>query len=231
MQKQICYLFDIDGTLLSVGHRGRQAFCSAIATACCVDNNDFNPNMAGRTDLSIIHEAMEHYHCQLSPELLDNIYSIYLNILDSLLQEPGAITVFPGAQELLDSLAQAGGILALGTGNIQAGAKIKMCRANLWSYIQTGGYGDDHQDRNIVLATGLERAQQLIHPNSFSEYWVIGDTPLDIAAGKAIGAKTCAIANGRYSPKELSQYQPDLCFPNLLSAKESLLDSLMANSN
>jgi phosphoglycolate phosphatase-like HAD superfamily hydrolase len=41
---------------------------------------------------------------------------------------------------------------------------------------------------------------------------VIGDTPRDIECGRAIGAKTVAIATGHYSQDELVAHRPDFLF-------------------
>ena len=42
--------------------------------------------------------------------------------------------------------------------------------------------------------------------------YVIGDTPRDIECGRAIGAKTVAIATGHYSREELAEHSPDFLF-------------------
>ena len=42
--------------------------------------------------------------------------------------------------------------------------------------------------------------------------FVLGDTPHDITCGKAIGAKTVAIATGGYTRRQLAAYAPDILF-------------------
>jgi phosphoglycolate phosphatase-like HAD superfamily hydrolase len=39
---------------------------------------------------------------------------------------------------------------------------------------------------------------------------VIGDTPMDIQAGRAIGARTVAVATGPFRVSELETFKPDL---------------------
>ena len=50
---------------------------------------------------------------------------------------------------------------------------------------------------------------------SASEIDVIGDTPRDIACGKALGARTIAVATGTWSRDQLSQYHPDFLIDDL----------------
>ena len=45
--------------------------------------------------------------------------------------------------------------------------------------------------------------------------FVIGDTPRDIECGKAVGARTVAIATGNYSRAELAAHNPDFLFDDL----------------
>jgi len=44
---------------------------------------------------------------------------------------------------------------------------------------------------------------------------VIGDTPRDIACGKALGARTVAVATGTWSRDRLSEYDPDFLIDDL----------------
>jgi phosphoglycolate phosphatase-like HAD superfamily hydrolase len=66
-----------------------------------------------------------------------------------------------------------------------------------------------------------------VHGHEFaaSETGVIGDTPRDIACGKALGARTIAVATGRSSRDELAKHQPDFLIDDL-SDVESIVDTL-----
>ena len=55
--------------------------------------------------------------------------------------------------------------------------------------------------------------------------FVIGDTPHDIDCGRAIGAKTVAIATGSFSSEQLAAHQPDYLF-NDLSDTEKVISRL-----
>jgi phosphoglycolate phosphatase-like HAD superfamily hydrolase len=113
--------------------------------------------------------------------------------------------------------------LGLLTGNVRLGAEIKLRHSNLWDLFETGGFADDHEDRNQIAAAAHKRARQLFGGNlDGGEIVVIGDTPHDIRCGRAIGAKVLAVATGGATLEELKRHEPDWAVENLLSltAKE-----------
>src|SRR5216683_2042424 len=89
-----------------------------------------------------------------------------------------------------------------------------------------GAFADDHHDRNELGAFARARAQEK-HGREFSanEIDVIGDTPRDIACGKALGARTIAVATGTWSRKKLAEHKPDILIDDL-SDVDRLIDTL-----
>ncbi len=223
---KVAFLFDIDGTLLTVHHHGREALTKALGECCGADTSRLYLEMAGRTDLSIIREALALFKIAETQAIFAAISAKYLANLENRLILPEAMTVFPGAYELLAALKNNGALLGLGTGNMQRGAQLKMEKSELASYFTFGGYGDDDEDRGKVLQIACQRALAIAGEAPIGEFWVVGDTPLDIKAGRAIGAKVCAIANGRYTAKELWAFEPDLAFDDLPAAQKALLNLL-----
>jgi len=57
--------------------------------------------------------------------------------------------------------------------------------------------------------------------------YVIGDTPHDIACGKAIGARTVAVATGKFSVEALAAFKPDLIFADFRDPA-AFMDTLTA---
>ena len=79
------------------------------------------------------------------------------------------------------------------------------------------------QDRNQISAIAHRRSGELLKTElRGEERLVIGDTPLDVECGRAIGAKVLAVATGNYSMAELREYQPDWAVEDLtkISARE-----------
>ena len=119
--------------------------------------------------------------------------------------------LLPGVFELLEKLrARPHLVLALLTGNISRGAQLKLEHYGVWHFFEFGAFADDHYDRNELGSFARSRAKEK-HGREFSaaEIDVIGDTPRDIACGKAFGARTIAVATGRWSRGDLAKHQPD----------------------
>ena len=78
-------------------------------------------------------------------------------------------------------------------------------------YFGFGAYGDDHHDRNLLGPIALERAKAATgRTHEASEALVIGDTPKDIACGRAIGAITVCVATGAFSAHQLRDHGADV---------------------
>src|SRR5207245_10710740 len=116
--------------------------------------------------------------------------------------------LLPGVLQLLEKLkSRPHVVLALLTGNLSRGARLKLEHYGVWHFFEFGAFADDHRDRNQLGQFARARAKEK-HGREFaaSEIDVIGDTPRDIACGKALGARTIAVATGRWSRDELSKY-------------------------
>ena len=83
-------------------------------------------------------------------------------------------------------------------------------------FFDGGVFCVDLEDRASIAgrAVGLarERAGDSVAPESM---FVIGDTPADVRCGKAIGARTVAVASGSHSAEELAACEPWLVLDEL----------------
>jgi phosphoglycolate phosphatase-like HAD superfamily hydrolase len=114
-------------------------------------------------------------------------------------------------------------VVGLLTGNIRLGAEIKLRRFNLWEQFETGAFANDAADRNEIAATAVRRGETLLgNKLRGEEVLVIGDTPLDIACARYIGAKVLAVGTGMYRPRDLLPLKPDWAVDNLeaISARD-----------
>jgi phosphoglycolate phosphatase len=107
------------------------------------------------------------------------------------------------------------------TGNIRSVAEVKLAALGLreWLDLCIGAYGDDHEDRTELVHVARRRAAA-VHGRSAAEFGgtatvVIGDTPLDISAALAAGARAVGVATGSYSADDLAVAGADAVLPDL----------------
>ena len=113
--------------------------------------------------------------------------------------------------------------MACSPDNIRLGAEIKLRHFDLWKEFETGGFADDHEERDQIAHAALRRGSRVLGSElRGEEVLVIGDTPLDIRCGRAIGAKVLAVASGGATWSELKQHRPDRLVEDLrhVAAKE-----------
>ena len=180
-----------------------------------LDDIDF----AGRTDRWIIRQIFEKFGVPATEDNFSRYLDGYVAALPAQLADRG-VHLLPGVQTLLDG-AVARGDLALGllTGNLRRGAETKLGYHGLWRYFAFGAFADDSEDRNDLGPHALRRARAH-HGFDFAleRVWVIGDTPHDIICGQACGARTLAVATGRYAAEELRGGNPDAVLSDLSDA-------------
>jgi phosphoglycolate phosphatase-like HAD superfamily hydrolase len=93
---------------------------------------------------------------------------------------------------------------------MERGARIKLEPSGLNVYFLFGGYGSDSFHRHTLLKKAAARALKLARaPFARGDVYVIGDTPLDVAAGKKAGFKTIAVGTGFAQWKDLVASKPD----------------------
>ena len=96
------------------------------------------------------------------------------------------------------------------TGNTAIGAKIKLTYYGLDSFFDFTASAFCHNSfhRNEISALALSIVQKQYPTVTPDQIYIIGYTPNDIHCGKAIGARTVAVATGRYSLAELDEHEP-----------------------
>jgi phosphoglycolate phosphatase-like HAD superfamily hydrolase len=217
-------LFDIDGTLIHTGGAGEKAFARIFSNIFGVSDGTERLKFAGRTDPSIVREFFLHNAIEPSPQNFEQFFEAYVFMLDHMLHTlPGG--VHRGVWTWLHDLRSLPEPPAIGllTGNIRLGAEIKLRRFSLWEQFDIGGFADDSDDRNQIAAAAKARGEKALRCKlNGPEVLVIGDTPLDIACARYIGARVLAVGTGMYRPKDLLPLAPDYAVNNLeeLSARE-----------
>ena len=219
-------LFDIDGTLIHSGGAGVHALKSAFRERFGIADDLQDIEIAGMTDSGIVISILNKHKIPATNENVSAFLDSYVHFLSlELPRRKGKL--LPGVLELLERLkSRPHLVLALLTGNVSRGAQLKLEHYGVWHFFEFGAFADDHQDRNRLGPFARARAKEK-HSREFStsEIDVIGDTPRDIACGKAFGARTIAVASGTWSREQLAEYQPDFLIDDLSNVKR-IIDTL-----
>lgn len=219
-------LFDIDGTLLLTGGASVRAMARALVDACAVEDPLRGVRLGGGVDPALVRRALrDNAPGRFAPgpaedEAIRAACELYLEHLEGEIARSDTFRVLPGVPELLATLAEpvarGEAVLALGTGNLERGARIKLARAGLNDHFPFGGFADDAEERGDVLRAAVARAEAhagaRIEPECIT---VIGDTPADVAAARAIGARAVAVATGFVEIEALRAVGPDVALADL----------------
>ena len=226
-------LFDVDQTLISTGGAGIRALNRAFEKEFSMNNAMEGILPHGKTDPGIVREIFNCRAMDVSsdrfPTSLASLLESYLGFLQTEIDTSSNYRILPGISPLLDSLSSRPDILiGLATGNIEAGARIKLERGNLNRYFSFGGFGSDSEDRTELVrrgaAKGAERAAAIQGGALDSgEVYVIGDTPRDISAGREAGFLTVGVATGKYSKSELAEAGATLAISDFQQERDQFL--------
>ena len=201
-------LFDIDGTLVSRSNRGRSAGVRAMSEAAHemtgVSRLAEGISFAGATDLDVARQLLEMGGIKeptdaQKRQLLDH----YITHIRRLI-EADSYVALGSPSVVIPELERLGAVIGLGTGNVRIGAECKLENAGIANLFRfdLGGYGDDGHVRADILQTGVERCRPFARSTT-APVIVIGDTPLDVMAAKAIGAKCIGVPSGSVTSEDL----------------------------
>ncbi|MCR9141960.1 MAG: HAD family hydrolase [bacterium] len=215
---------------------GRRALGEAPLAAPEVQTNPGMQNgIAGKTDLQFVHES-------LGPELTDaaiaemipQIFAEHSRRLREYFTAAAGVELLDGVRELLEEvqrLHRSGErcLPAVLTGNIQAGANIKLKVFGLEPYFVLGAYGDEGRVRRELPPIAVQRARDLTGRDfAGADVVIIGDTPNDIDCGRPLKARTIAVTTGPYARDELAEHEPHAIFDSLADT-DRVLSAIFAD--
>ncbi len=212
------FLFDIDGTLLLSGGAGRTAMSAAFDTHLPRPGAMDGVSCAGKTDPMILDEACEKVlgH-RPDTDLVERLHETYLAHLPAALADNPSFRLMPGVPDVLLTLRRRKDThLTVATGNVEAGARLKLERAGLDSLFPLGGYGDGVWHRPEILLRAIEAVRHSAGDEAARPPWiVVGDTPRDIHAAREVGALAAVLADTTTSRERLEEAAPDLVMDDL----------------
>jgi len=227
-------LFDLDGTLLKSNGAGTFALNQAFKIYANVDDAIARVDWRGKPDVRIIAETLAVHGLEPSEKAVKEITELYLQFIQEAVKKyPGELP--PGIPALLEEARRRGDfLLALGTGNLEGGARAKLGVHDLNRFFPVGGFAEDGFDRARLIRRAADRSAAYYQAEMGgpppARVVVVGDTPLDIDAAQRNGYYSLAVATGTHTPDELSACHPTLLFPDLGEVDEVLaaVDSLPA---
>jgi phosphoglycolate phosphatase-like HAD superfamily hydrolase len=210
------YLFDIDGTLIGGDGSGRRAFERACLDCFGIAGALEHVRLDGMTDPLILDAVFTHHRDRrATDDEARTLFACYVGHLEREVQA-GLYHVKPAVHATLDHLERRGATIGLATGNLEAGARIKLQRGDLWRRFAFGGYGSDAAERAELVRVAIARGAAIAgRPFAPEEVVVIGDTPRDVAAAHAVGARAVAVATGGYSAEALAAAGADFVHPTM----------------
>jgi phosphoglycolate phosphatase len=224
-------LWDVDGTLLNAAGLGTRLYEMVFFTLFGRELPAVAPK-AGRTDRAIITDTLTLAGIPAPRTQVDRFLAALASQVAAVDGTMNAqVHPLAGASAAVGALATAStphrrihqSVL---TGNMRPLAALKLGAAGLGDRLDldAGAYGDAHEVRAELVPLARLAASHL-YGASFagSSTILIGDTPLDVEAALASGARVVGVATGGYSTAALAAagahaVLPDLTDPGLVVA-------------
>ncbi len=209
--KYDAYLFDIDGTLMNVRDGTHyNAFHSAVREVYGIDSRIDGVPVHGNTDIGILRAVARRAgltDVEFESRLKDAVDHMCCEVEHnsaSILPE-----LCPSIMELLQTLAEAGKLLGVVSGNLERIGWRKLEAAGIRKFFSFGCFSDHQELRVDIFRSGVAKAR--MHSGEASTVCFVGDTPSDIEAARQLGVPIIAVATGIFGVDELRKLSPDVC--------------------
>ena len=206
------YLFDIDGTLLNSRDAVHYfAFQHAMRQVLGLEASIEGVPVHGNTDIGILRAVLHRAGMndaainQHMPEIVAQMTAEVRRNREQLNPE-----LCPSILELISRLQARGKLLGAASGNLEAVGWLKLEKAGIRPMFAFGSFSFPRESRADIFQHGIELAREYL--GSHASVTVVGDTPADIQAARAVGAPVIIMATGIYSFAELKALSPDACF-------------------
>jgi len=204
-------LWDVDYTLVDAHGVGRHLYHTAFtqlygrelpAAAAAA-------SMAGRTDHAIALDVLELAGV---PDPRGQVGAFEAALASLAPGVAGMVAdtamALPGAHAALSALAGVPGVVqSVLTGNVRQVAEAKLTPLGLVRHLDldVGAYGNEHEVRAELVPLARYRAAAAYGTEFGGQTTVlVGDTPLDVAAALATGARAIGVATGQFPAAELA---------------------------
>jgi phosphoglycolate phosphatase len=221
-------LFDMDGTLVDWQACHEYAFARVFKHVFGIQGQLQDVRFAGMTHAHILRSVCDLFG--LAPDEVEKKLPVAIEFLGQVMADcvcrDSDDHVLPGVRKLLQTLSHRELLLGVFTGNPMPIGQMLLDHAGLLEYFQLCTYGLEADHRLGLIEAILRKAcRKLGSPIPGSEVMVVGDSPLDVEAGKQVGACAVAVNTGILDVSDLHRCKPDLLLPDLVDP-QALLELL-----
>ena len=204
-------MFDIDGTLLFPGTLARKLLDRAIE-----DNIGESPRLAledvaGYTDPVIVGNALRRMGIKVD-RIQNRVDAILENYLIELRKDFPKYTephLYDDGVSLADTCRKKGWGVALLSGNLREGARIKLERFGIWDDFAFGVFGDDAASRSDLLWLVPEMAWDALGESyTHAHIIMVGDTPNDARIAVENGSRSLIVCRRPEWRSKIEAEQP-----------------------
>jgi phosphoglycolate phosphatase len=210
-------LWDVDYTLVNADGLGTRLYQEVFGEMFGRQLTVMAPK-AGRTDRAIALDTLALAGIDGAREHVDAFLAALTKRIAALNGAAGSpVAALPGAAAALAALHGRAHQSVL-TGNVRPLAELKLRSAGLATHLdfEAGAYGDAHEVRAELVDVARQAARARYRADFPGEATVlIGDTPLDVEAALARGARAIAVATGSYSAADLAAAGAHAVLPDL----------------
>jgi phosphoglycolate phosphatase len=220
-------LFDIDWTLIEGGNKAHSyAFDYALKKVYNMPEASRSEiKTDGMIDTQILIEILKLHDypeegakkkMKEATAAMEEYYHLHLH--------EGKWIVLRGVKKLLQVLKEKRVPCGLLTGNVESIGWHKVEEPGLKDFFTFGAFGDSAFKRVDLVAVARKRAEEYYHKTiPLKDFFIVGDSPLDVACAKAAGIQVIAVAQGAFSKEELQAVGADLVLESL-EEQDTFLD-------
>jgi phosphoglycolate phosphatase-like HAD superfamily hydrolase len=206
------YLFDIDGTLLNSRDAVHYfSFRNALREVLGIEASIEGVPVHGNTDIGILRAVL--HRAGMNDAAIDkHMPQIVAQMTAEVRRNRERLNpeLCPSILELIAHLQTRGKLLGAASGNLETVGWLKLEKAGIRQMFAFGSFSFPRESRADIFRHGIDMAHESLGRQA--TVTVVGDTPADIQAARAVGVPVIILATGIYSFSELKACGPDACF-------------------